>query len=66
MPTIMFYGPVTEMTTAQKKELVKLLTDSAVKVTGIPAPHYTVMLRPAPVDQVAIGGELLSEAPHLR
>jgi len=60
----MFYGPVTEMSTAQKQEIIKLLTDSAVKVTKIPASHFTVLLMPSPMDQVGVGGELLSEAPH--
>jgi len=59
MPTIFFYGP--ELPKEKKKELVKSITDSASKVTGIPPASFTVMLRPTSQENVGIGGELLSE-----
>jgi 4-oxalocrotonate tautomerase family enzyme len=61
MPVIMFYGPVNALEKEKKKELVKLLTDSAVKVTGIPASEFTVLLRATTPDLVGIGGELLCD-----
>jgi 4-oxalocrotonate tautomerase family enzyme len=63
MPIIMFYGPVTPLPKEKKQELVKLLTDSAVKVTGIPAKEFTVLLRATAPDLVGIGGELLCDKP---
>ena len=64
MPVIIFYGPVANMEKDRKKELIKLFTDAAVKITGIPASEYTVLLRASAPDCVGVGGELLSEKPH--
>ena len=64
MPVIFFYGPVGAMDKQKKTELVKSLTDAAVKVTGIPAPEFTIMLRASAPDLVGIGGELLCDKKH--
>jgi 4-oxalocrotonate tautomerase family enzyme len=65
MPVILFYGPVANMDKEKKKELVKLFTDASVKVTGIPATEFTVLLRATSPDCVGIGGDLLCDkAPH--
>jgi 4-oxalocrotonate tautomerase len=61
MPVILFYGPVTTMDKEKKKELVKSFTDSAAKITGIPASEFTVLLRATAPDLVGIGGELLCD-----
>ena len=63
MPIIMYYGPVNPMTKEKRRELVKLLTDAASKVSGIPAAEHTVLLRATGPDIVGIGGELLCDKP---
>lgn len=64
MPVIMFYGPVAIMDKEKKKELVKLLTDASVKVTGIPAGEFTILLQPSTPDCAAVGGELVCDKAH--
>lgn len=59
MPTIYFYGPKLE--TEKKKELVKSFTETASALTGIPASSFVVYLRDVALEDVAVGGELLSE-----
>ena len=59
MPTIFFYGPKLE--TEKKKELVKAFTESASRATGIPENAFVVYLQDVARDDVAVGGELLSE-----
>lgn len=61
MPVIVFYGPVANMEKEKKKELVKLITDASVKVTGVPASEFTVLLRASSPDMVGVGGELLCD-----
>lgn len=60
MPIIQFDGSV--MSKDQKAKLVKKLTDAAVEVTGIPEQGITVIIRESHMDNVAIGGKLISDA----
>ena len=57
MPTITVEGPAIK--TEQKRELVKKLTDAAVKVYGIE--HITVLIRENPPENVGISGQLLAD-----
>ncbi len=59
MPTIFFYGP--ELDDEKKKELIKSVTDSASRLTGIDKSAFVVYLRPSSPDNVGVGGELLKD-----
>lgn len=45
----------------QKKELIAQLTSTAVKVTGIPAQSFTVLLNERPLDSMGVGGITVEE-----
>ena len=60
MPTIVGDGPVLP-NTAKKRELVRALTDAAVRVYGLPAPAVVVVIRENPPENVGVGGELLAD-----
>lgn len=49
------------LNTEQKKMLVSELTESAVRITGIPKEAFYVFLKENSADNVGVGGELLSE-----
>jgi len=57
MPTIMVEGPPIKV--EQKRELVKKLTDTAVKVYGIE--HIVVLIRENPPENVGVNGELIAD-----
>ena len=57
MPMIMVEGPPIEID--QKRELVKKLTDAAVKVYGIE--HITVLIRENAPENVGAGGQLIAD-----
>lgn len=59
MPHIVFDGP--ELSREQKKELVKNFTDTASKITNIPREAFVVMIKENDLENVGVGGELLSE-----
>lgn len=45
----------------QKKELIAQLTSTAVKVTGIPAQSFMVLLNERPLDSLGVGGITVEE-----
>ncbi|GAW92343.1 4-oxalocrotonate tautomerase DmpI [Calderihabitans maritimus] len=57
MPLIIFEGP--ELTKEQKEKIAKEFTDTASKITGIPAEAFTVLLKENSPENVGIGGQLL-------
>jgi 4-oxalocrotonate tautomerase len=59
MPLIIFEGGPMELD--KKKELIRELTDAAVKVTGIGAPAFTIYIHENEHDNIGVGGELLTE-----
>ena len=59
MPVITFEG--TKMELDKKKELIRELTDTAVRVTGIGAPAFTIYIHENEHDNIGVGGELLTE-----
>ncbi len=59
MPIIIFEG--TKMGLDKKKELIRELTDTAVRVTGIGAPAFTIYIHENEQDNIGVGGELLTE-----
>lgn len=59
MPVIIFEGG--KMDLDKRKELIRELTDTAVKVTGIGAPAFTIYIHENDHDNIGVGGELLTE-----
>ena len=59
MPFIQFDGG--QMTKEQKMELAKRLTDVSHEVLGIPKEAFSVLIRENSMDNIASGGQLLSE-----
>jgi 4-oxalocrotonate tautomerase len=57
MPTILVDGP--PISVEQKRELVKRLTEVAVKVYRIE--HITVLVRENPPENVGVNGQLLAD-----
>ena len=49
------------LTKEQKEQLAKELTETASRITGIPAQGFITMLKENPYDNVAVGGTLISE-----
>lgn len=59
MPVITF--ETAKLTKEQKAELAKEFTNVAVKVTGIPAEAFYVFLKESDLENVGVGGVLLSD-----
>lgn len=59
MPAIFFYGP--ELDNDKSRELISAFTEAASRITGIQKAAFQVYLRPATLDNVGIGGELLKD-----
>lgn len=62
MPNIRFDGPPIE-DLARKRELVKTVTDAAVKAYGLPKQSIVVVIQENNPQNVGIGGELLIDRP---
>ena len=58
MPNITFDGPRIE-DVARKRELIKTVTDAAVKAYGLPKQVMVVVIKENSPENVGIGGELL-------
>ncbi len=54
-----FYGPKLEK--EKRKELIRLFTESASRLTGIEKSAFMVYLREATPEDVGVGGELLED-----
>ncbi|MDD3219038.1 MAG: tautomerase family protein [Lachnospiraceae bacterium] len=50
-----------KLTKEQKAELVKEFTESASKIMGTPKDHFYVFLKESELENIGVGGELLSE-----
>lgn len=50
-----------KLTKEQKAQLVKEFTESASKITGTPKNAFYVFLKESGLDNIGVGGELLSE-----
>ena len=60
MPNITFDGPrIADL--ARKRELIKSVTDAAVKAYGLPKQAMVVVLKENLPENVGIGGELLAD-----
>ena len=59
MPTFFFYGP--KLDKEKKEEMVKAITEAASKATGLPEQAFTIYLREAELENVSVGGKLLTE-----
>ena len=60
MPNITFDGPrITDLD--KKRELVRSVTDAAIKAYGLPKQAMVVVLKENPPENVGIGGELLAD-----
>ena len=60
MPVIIFEAG-NMMALEKKRELIRELTDAAVKVTGIGAPAFAIYIHENEHDNIGVGGELLTE-----
>lgn len=49
------------LTIEQKRELAQELTNSAAKITGLPKESFYVFIRENCLDNLGVGGELLSD-----
>jgi 4-oxalocrotonate tautomerase family enzyme len=47
---------VSKLSKAQKKNLIRLLTEASVKVTGVPAEFHTVLINELDDDAIGSGG----------
>jgi len=62
MPNISIEGPrIADV--ARKRELVRTVTDAAVKAFGLPRQTIVILLKENPPENGAIGGELLADRP---
>lgn len=59
MPLIIFEGP--KMPKEKKRELVRLFTEAASRVTGIRKEVITTVIHENDKDNIGAGGELLSD-----
>jgi len=59
MPTIFFYGPKLEK--EKSKEMIRDLTETASRVTGIEKSAFIIYLGESAPEDVGVGGELLEE-----
>lgn len=59
MPTIFFYGP--ELDKDKRREMIKVFTETASRLTSIDPSAFVVYLRPSTPEQVGVGGELLED-----
>jgi len=60
MPNITFDGPrIADL--AKKRELIRSVTDAAVKAYGLPKQAMVVVLKENLPENVGIGGELLAD-----
>ena len=59
MPTFFFYGPKLEV--EKKREMIKTIPAAASKATGIPEQSFTIYFRETQLENVSVGGQLLSE-----
>jgi len=59
MPLIIFEGG--KMDLDRKKELIRGLTETAAKVTGIGAQAFTIYIHENDHDNIGVGGQLLTE-----
>ena len=60
MPVIIFEGGG-KLDKDKKGELIRELTDAAVRVTGIGAPAFTIYIHENEYDNIGVGGELLTD-----
>ncbi len=60
MPNITLEGPRIE-DVARKRELIKTVTDAAVKAYGLPKQAIVILIKENTPDNVGIGGELLAD-----
>lgn len=59
MPVITFESAA--LTKEQKQTLVKEFTETAARVTGLPAQGFYVFLKENSLDNVGVGGQLISD-----
>jgi len=59
MPTITYTGGV--ITTEQKKELIKKITEVCTTVTGTPKEYFAVVIHELNDDNLGLGGEQATE-----
>ena len=62
IPHLIFDGP--ELTKEQKRTLVEKFTDAATEVTEIPKEAFVVTIKENKLDNIGVGGKLLSERSH--
>lgn len=49
------------LTKDQKQQLVQELTESAARITGVPKEAFIVLVKENPMDNIGVGGKLLSD-----
>lgn len=59
MPVINF--EVGKLSKEQKRQVVKEFTETAVKVTGLPADAFYIFIKENDADNVGVGGSLQSD-----
>ncbi|MEO1770526.1 4-oxalocrotonate tautomerase DmpI [Candidatus Enterococcus ferrettii] len=63
MPVINF--EVGKLSTEQKRQVVKEFTETAVKVTGLPAEAFYIFIKENAAENIGVGGILQSERHNL-
>lgn len=61
MPVISLTLAEGQATAQQKKELIEKFTSSAVKITGIPAAAFTILIHELNAHSIGVGGRTLEE-----
>ena len=59
MPVFFFYGP--DLDQEKKREFVKVITEKASEILSIDKERFSIHLRPHPKENVAVGGELMTD-----
>ncbi|MDY6985998.1 MAG: 4-oxalocrotonate tautomerase DmpI [Candidatus Thermoplasmatota archaeon] len=62
MPNIVLDGP--KLTKDQKRAIVESFTQAASEITNVPKEAFVVMIKENELDNIGVGGKLLSERGH--
>ena len=61
MPVISIVLAKGQADTARKTEMIREFTQSAVRITGLPAQAFTILFQEIPEENIGLGGKTLPE-----
>ena len=64
MPIISVTLGIDQVTKEQKKNLIGRFTETAVEITGLPEPAFTILINELPDTNIGLGGRTLDEVKH--